>query len=81
MAARTAAASVGPHQGGGAPADQGEARAVEEHGGAAVELQRVGSVLQWDRPGVQLLGHGAPVRVASTSWLRPPARGRMPTAE
>ena len=25
--------------------------------------------------------HGAPVRVATTIWLRPPARGRMPTAE
>ena len=27
------------------------------------------------------LGHGVPVRVASTSWLRPPAKGRMPTPE
>ena len=25
--------------------------------------------------------HGAPVRVATTIWLRPPARGRIPTAE
>ncbi len=72
---------VGLHQAGGAPADQGQAGAVEEDGGAAVELQGVGPVGQRDRAGVEPLGHGVPVRVARTSWLRPPARGRMPTPE
>ena len=31
--------------------------------------------------GVEHRRHGMPVRVATTSWLRPPARGRMPTPE
>ncbi len=66
-----------------APADQRQAGAVEEHGRAAVELQRVGPVVERHAAGVErsLAAHGVPARVATTSWLRPPARGRMPTAE
>ena len=37
----------------GAPADQGQPGAVEEHGGAAVELQRVGPVLERHGAGVE----------------------------
>ncbi len=75
---------------GGAPADEGQAGPVEERGGAAVELQGVGAVLERDGAGVEGgaggghgagAGSGAPARVATTSWLRPPASGRMPTAE
>ena len=62
-----------------APADQGQSGAVEQHRRAAVELQGVGPVVERDGAGVQALVHGVPARVAMTSWLRPPARGRMPT--
>ena len=73
----------------GAPPHQGEPGPVEEHGRAAVELQRVRPVVERDGAGVQPgPGHGvachgllAPARVATMSWLRPPANGRMPTAE
>ena len=43
--------------------------------------QRVGPVLERDAPGVERLAHREPVRVATTCWLRPPANGRIPTAE
>jgi len=46
-----------------------------------LELQRVGPVLERDAPGVERLAHREPVRVATTCWLRPPANGRIPTAE
>ena len=52
--------------------------------GLAVELQRVGPVVERHAPrrGARpRRAHGAPARVATTSWLRPPARGRIPTAE
>ena len=72
-----------------APAHQRQPGPVEEHGRAAIELQRVGPVLERDGAGVQRGArrrryrrrHGVPVRVATTIWLRPPARGRIPTAE
>ena len=73
-----------PGPAGRAPADQGQPGAVEEHGGAAVELQGVGPVLERHGAGVQRARsrrRGAPARVATISWLRPPARGRIPTAE
>ena len=85
MAARTPAASSASTRSGGAPADQREPGPVEEHGRAAVELERIGPVLEGDGAGVQPgSGHGAraqPVRVAKRSWLSPPARGRIPTPE
>ena len=65
----------------GAPTDQGEPGPVEEDGGAPVELEGVGSILQRHAAGVELVVHVIPVRVAMRSWLRPPARGRMPTVE
>ena len=68
MAARTPAASSASTNSGGTPADQGEPGAVEQNGGAAVELERIGPVLEGDGAGVQAgvvhRGAGAPVRVA-----------------
>ncbi len=56
------------HQQRGTPADQREPGAVEQNRGAAVELERIGSVLEGDGAGVQAgvahRGAGAPVRVA-----------------
>ena len=65
-----------------APADQRQPRAVEEHGRAGVELQGVGAELERHAACVEARGGhvaGVPERVATMSWLRPPARGRMPT--
>ncbi len=56
------------HQQRGTPSDQGEPGAVEQNGGATVELERIGPVLEGDGAGVQAgVAHratGAPVRVA-----------------
>ena len=69
----------------GAPTDQGEPGAVEKDGRAGVELQRVWPVVERDGPRVEVgeLAHrlGRPHRVATSIWLRPPASGRIPTAE
>ena len=67
-----------------APADQREPRAVEEHGRACVELQGVGPELERHAACVEARGGhvaGVPERVATMSWLSPPASGLMPTAE
>ncbi len=87
--ARSAAAGLpGRDELGGAPADERQSGSVEEHGRAAIELECIGPVLERDgarQPacrGAHGAGDGgAPARVATTSWLSPPARGRMPTAE